>query len=159
HISLVAAKGDRLREHAFIGHGVPRRFEARAAGTIIHTVVRTGRNENGPRGGPRIEALTEERVAPAGQSGHRCSTALEVWSRSEKSMVLSSRGLKMTLPRISGAAITRQSQATNSGSRDSWCGPSLPHQPAKVSLRLRAVMAAPACLCRANQVGRAAARR
>src|SRR5262249_25025161 len=42
HIALVAAEGDRLREHTFIGHGVPRRFECRAAGTIIHTVARTG---------------------------------------------------------------------------------------------------------------------
>src|SRR5437660_5975748 len=29
HISLVAAKGDRLREHAFIGHGVPRQLDGR----------------------------------------------------------------------------------------------------------------------------------
>src|SRR5215831_16963451 len=42
HIPLVAAKGDRLREHTFVGHAVPHRFEGRAAGTIIHTVARTG---------------------------------------------------------------------------------------------------------------------
>src|SRR5262249_42884944 len=34
HIALVAAKGDGLREHTFIGHGVPRRFEGRAAGRL-----------------------------------------------------------------------------------------------------------------------------
>src|SRR5262249_53702754 len=81
------------------------------------------------------------------------------WSRSEKSTVLSSRGLKMTLPRISGAAITRQSQATNSGSRESWCGPSLPHQPAKVSLRLRRSWPPPPRPCPPNQAGPAAPRR
>src|SRR5262249_9199814 len=81
------------------------------------------------------------------------------WSRSEKSTVLSSRGLKMRLRRSPGAAIAGQGQATNSGSRESWCGPSLPHQPAKVSLRLRRSWPPPACLCRANQAGRAAARR
>src|SRR5262245_36357760 len=42
HIPLVAAKGDRLREHTFVGHAVPHRFEGRAAGTIIHAVAPTG---------------------------------------------------------------------------------------------------------------------
>ena len=30
HVSLVAAKGDRLREHTFIGHGVPRQLDGRS---------------------------------------------------------------------------------------------------------------------------------
>src|SRR5262249_55028268 len=76
HIPLMAAKGDRLREHTFIGHGVPRRFEARAAGTIIHTVARTGGTKMARRAGRGSRLWQSERVSPAAQSGHRCSTAL-----------------------------------------------------------------------------------
>ena len=59
-------------------------------------------------------------------------------------MVLSSRGLKMTLPRISGAAITRQLVRPVAAA------------PASEGV---VAFAPPACLCRANQAGRAAARR
>src|SRR5262245_26530779 len=30
HISLVAAKGDRLREHTFVGHAVPHQLDGRS---------------------------------------------------------------------------------------------------------------------------------
>src|SRR5262249_48633020 len=68
HIPLVAAKGDRLREHTFIGHGAPRRFEGRAVGTIIHTVALDGWNENGPPSGPRVKTLAERAGRSIGTS-------------------------------------------------------------------------------------------
>src|SRR5262249_7639119 len=65
--------GECVREDTFIGHGVPRRFEGRAVSTIIHTLARTGRNENGPPSGPRIEALAER----AGRAGRSIGTSMQ----------------------------------------------------------------------------------
>src|SRR5262245_48647509 len=47
HTDLVAAEGDRLREHTFIGHGVPRRFECRAAEHDYTYGCADGWTENG----------------------------------------------------------------------------------------------------------------
>src|SRR5262249_2226006 len=76
HVSLVAAKGDRLREHAFIGHGVPRGFEARAVGRLSIRSRARGGTKMARRAGRGSRLWQSERLATAAQSGHRCSTAL-----------------------------------------------------------------------------------
>jgi hypothetical protein len=67
----VAAKGDRLREHAFIGHCVPRRVRMPCRGHDYTYGCADGRNENGPPSGPRIEALAERREGDVSRAPKR----------------------------------------------------------------------------------------